>query len=236
MDKKREIPDSRPSNQILGMERAKQRRREAIFAAAETMIRSRGDTGFSMNELARKASISTYTIYNLIGTKDTVFYTLLNLGIDRIETVRAGNFEEGDALLGILGAADSVVATFVDDAAFYRPLMRHLLGVPDPVNRPHFMARAFDYWLNVVQPAADAGIFREGVRVNALTRTIQVFFTGVTDYWVHAEVTDEEFLEQIRYGVAAFLLASVNETDRSRLIAMMGDNMAGIEAVVARSC
>ncbi|WP_324741711.1 hypothetical protein U8326_00535 [Tsuneonella sp. CC-YZS046] len=222
------------SNQILGMERAKQRRREAIFAAAETMIRSRGDTGFSMNDLARQASISTYTIYNLIGTKDTVFYTLLNLGIDRIETVRADSFEEGDTLEAIFSAADSVVATFVKDADFYRPLMRHLLGVPDPVNRPHFMARSFDYWLFAITPALEAGVFREDTAPHALALTIQVFFTGVTDYWVHDEMTDDEFLRQIRYGVAAFLLASVKDPDRPRLMAMMGDNKAGIEAVVAR--
>ena len=222
------------SNQILGMERAKQRRREAIFAAAEKMIRARCDTDFSMNQLARAASISTYTIYNLIGAKDVVFYTLLNRGIDRIETLRADTFKDGNGLLAIFAAADSVVATFVDDAGFYRPLMRHLLGVPDPVNRPHFMARAFDYWLFAITPALEAGVFREDTSPHALARTIQVFFTGVTDYWVHGEVTDDEFRQQIRYGVAALLLASAKDSVRSRLIAMMGDNNAGIEAVVAR--
>lgn len=223
------------SNQALGMERGKQRRRDAIFSAAEKLIRSHRSTDFSMNELARSAAVSTYTIYNLIGAKDVVFYTLLNRAIDQIELVRVDRFSQGDALSILFGAADSVITTFVQDADFYRPLMRHLLGIPDPVNRPLFMARAFDYWLSATQPAADSGIFRADVSAPALARSIQVFFTGITDCWIHDEVSDAEFGEHVRYGVAAFLLASVKQANLFRLTEVMGDTANAIEAAVARS-
>lgn len=235
MSLKNKMSSPATSNQVLGMERAKERRRDAIFTAAETMIRLSLGTDFSMNELARSASVSTYTIYNLIGGKDIVFYSLLNRAIDQIESTRIDRFGEGDALSTIFGAADSVVATFVNDAEFYRPLMRHLLGVPDPANRPLFMARAFDFWWDAIAPGAANEIFRDDVSIRALARSIQIFFTGVTDFWVHGEVADCEFREHVRYGVASFLLAAAKETSLARLAAMMGDSMAVIDAAVARS-
>lgn len=223
------------SSQILGMERAKERRRDAIFAAAETMIRQSGGTDFSMNELARSASVSTYTIYNLIGGKDAVFYTLLNRAIDQIRSTRLSLFAGDDALSTLFGAADSAVGAFVTDAEFYRPLMRHLLGVPDPTNRPRFMAKAFDFWWEAIAPLADNDFFKNSASIPAVTRSIQIFFTGITDYWVHGEVSDCEFRGHVRYGIASFLLAAGKETGLAGLASVMGDSMAVIEAAVDRS-
>lgn len=205
-----------------GFEKAKDKRRKAILEACERLIRETGSTDFSMKELATAAGISTYTTYNLIGSKATVFYVLLNRGIDQIDVERLLSGTHPDPFQRVFDAGLAVANVFASDPEFYRPLMRYLLGVLDPVNRPDYMSRAFDYWHQAVQPIADADLLRHGMSASSLARNLQVFFTGAIDYWVHGELSGEELRAQVRYGVAVHLLALAQD-----------DRAAGLQTIIA---
>ncbi|WP_257556816.1 TetR/AcrR family transcriptional regulator [Sphingobium sp. CFD-2] len=219
------------SKRQASFDKAKSKRRDDILAAAEALIRSTGSTDFSMKELAEAAGISTYTTYNLIGSKSTVFYILLNNSIDQINLKRLISGSDHDPVSQIFFAGSAVAEVFDADAEFYRPLMRHLLGVLDPIHRPAYMKRAFEYWLAAFAPIEEAGLLRDGVTAMSLARTVQVFFTGAIDFWVHAEVTGEELRQQIKLGLA-ICLQSQNlvgwESQISRMITEAGADVANL--------
>ena len=199
-------------------EEKKEGRRRAIIHAAETLIRETGSTNFSMVELGQKAGLSTATTYNLIGSKATVLYLLLNRCMDRVDM--GGLLPRGrkDSFDYVLHAADIAVEIYTSDPNFYRPLMRFLLGVPDPVHRPAFMKRAYYYWRVVVQALVETNLIKDGLEANDLARDFQVFFAGAIDFWVHDELDGPQFQAQIRHGMALRLLALGVESANDRLL------------------
>jgi AcrR family transcriptional regulator len=188
-------------------EQKKEERRRAILQAAGTLIRETSSTDFSMRELARRAGFSLATTYNLIGSKATVLYALLNQCMDSVDLARLSSLKHGDPIEHVFQASDAAVTIYTSDPDFYRPLLRFLLGVPDSVNRPLFMDRAFRYWWAAVQTLAQRGSFQGMFAPQALARDLQIFFAGTIDFWVHNELDSEQFKAQIRMGVAMRLLA-----------------------------
>ena len=199
-------------------EQQKEGRRRAIIHAAETLIRETGSTNFSMVELGQRAGLSTATTYNLIGSKATVLYLLLNRCMDRVDM--GGLLPRGrkNPFDHVFQAADIAVDIYTSDPNFYRPLMRFLLGVPDPVHRPAFMKRAYRYWRIVVQGLVDGGYVRNGLEASDLARDFQVFFAGSIDFWVHDELDGPQFQAQIGHGMALRLLALGVEKFDARLL------------------
>ena len=169
------------------------------------LIKQSGSTDFSMKTLAETARISTYTTYNLIGSKSTVLYILLNRSVDRIGIARESYRCGEDPVRYIFDAARAVVDVFDSEADFYRPLMRHLLGVLDTVHRPAFMRRSLEYWVTAFTPLEEAGTLTGGASALTLARNVQVYITGALDYWVHGELTGEELQTQLQAGLCLFL-------------------------------
>ena len=188
-------------------EQKKEGRRRAILHATETLVRETSSTDFSMRDLASRSGLSLATAYNLIGSKSTVLYALLNQCMDRVDTARMATLKRGDPIEHVFQAADAAVTIFTADPNFYKPLLRLLLGVPDPVQRPLFMERAYQYWWVVVSPLNERGAFKDGYSPQALARDLQIFFAGTIDFWVHNELNSAEFSAQIRAGVAIRLLS-----------------------------
>ena len=58
--------------------------RAQMLRAAEELIRESHAVTFSVGELAARSGSSVASLYNLIGTKSTILYALLNATLDRI--------------------------------------------------------------------------------------------------------------------------------------------------------
>jgi AcrR family transcriptional regulator len=187
-------------------EAAKEARREAIFAAAEALIRRTGSTDFSMRELADEAGLSLATAYNLIGSKPTVLYALLNLRADALAGSGIAPKPGADLCDLMTGSARRAVRQFTRDPEFFRPLMRFLLGVPDPVHRPAFMARGLAYWRAVMQPLEDSGRLPDGVRAGDFANVAHLVFTGALDMWIHEEYSAKKFQQELDQCLALLML------------------------------
>lgn len=188
------------------LEERKNVRRRAILQAAEVLVREGLSTDFSMQQLAAKAGISTYTTYNLIGNKSTVLYILLNHCIDRIDMSGVANVGDISPERYVIASGIAAARVFTDDGDFYRPLMRFLFGVPDRQHRPVFMKRAQSYWMGVsenlrLESRGSGAISTFDLAVDFLTH-----FTGALDAWVHGETNDRQFAARIRHGLALRLL------------------------------
>ena len=90
-------------------EQKKEGRRRTILHAAETLVRETNSTDFSMRELALRAGFSLATTYNLIGSKATVLYALLNQCMDRVDVARLSTLERGDPIEHVFQASDAAV-------------------------------------------------------------------------------------------------------------------------------
>lgn len=185
---------------------AKGQRRTRIIDAAEQLVRQTKSTDFSMKELAETAGLSTATTYNLIGSKATVLYVLLNRSIDQLSENTFSLADSGSPVDRIEQSTRIAVEFFSGDPGFYRPLMRFLLGVPDPVHRPAFMNRAFDLWLQAFRPLADEYIVPAGVTAEDFARTLNIIFTGALDLWVHEELNNAQFEAQLSQSLWLLLL------------------------------
>ncbi|MGE4492880.1 MAG: TetR/AcrR family transcriptional regulator [Syntrophotalea sp.] len=213
--KKRKISDLFERGRPLNLEQKKDLRRQKIIDAAEALVRETGSTDFSMNALAAKAGFSTPTTYNLIGSKGTVLYILLNQYQDRLDFTSSRTSDDANPFRKVLDAAEVATRLYTDDSAFIRALMRFLLGIPDPVHRPAFMIRGYRYWNRSFDGLEDAGYFDCAINRDALSRDFLVFFTGLIDLWVHEELDDEQFSLQAECGVILRLLALTGKEDRS---------------------
>lgn len=186
---------------------AKEERRKRILDAAEELIEQTGSTEFSMSQLAEKAKISPYTTYNLIGQKSSVLYVLLNRSLDNIDIISEKMADIDNPVEFVFKAAQNIVEVFTARSDLYRPLFRYLLGSPDPIHRPDFMKRSSDYWCFAFEPLSKAGYLDGAIQKIDLVREAQMFFTGVLEYWVHHDLTDEEFGAYARHGFSIRLLA-----------------------------
>lgn len=204
-------------------EQKKQGRRVAILHAAEVLIRETGSTDFSMRELAVRAGFSTATTYNLIGSKSTVLYALLNQSLDRVGLAQSSLSTGPDPVEHVFQATDAAVNYYTADENFYRPLQRFLLSMSDSVQRPHYMYRAFIYWFEALAAFEERGFFRGRLLREDLARQLQLSFAGVITLWVHHELDSRQFRSQIRTNVAFTLLALGEPKHRERLFQVIED-------------
>lgn len=201
----------------MAREQQKEGRRDAIIAAAEALIRETGSTDFSVGMLAIRAGVSVATLYNLIGSKGTVLYVLLNRSMDQLDSLVIPSGDTGDPFAQAIDAADVVAEVFINDPDFLRPLYRFLLGVIEPVHRPALMNRALSYWESRLRPLEQARLLPAGIGLTDLAREYQIYFAGALDLWVQGELSDPQFRAQIRYGCVLRLLALGDGAAQPRL-------------------
>lgn len=199
----------RPSVRAL----QKQARQDDIVAAAETLIRDRGDTGFSMLDLAKAAGVSPATPYNLFGGKSAILYALLNRSADSIFTAAATHKESNADR--VLDAADALARVLAGDPAFYKPLYAYLMGVMDASWRPAFMSRAHQYWAGafMVDPASGTAIAPLIIADLLVTQAL-----GCVELWVHGEIADAALSTELQRSAGAVVLGIVDTWERERLV------------------
>lgn len=162
----------------------KVRRSAAIRQAAARLIADTGGTDFTMQQLAAEAGASLATTYNLIGSKATVLYALLDESLDELAASQSALPLSG-VPRDIFAMVRHAVDFFTARPDYYQPLMRHLLGVYEPDKRPLFMARALNYWRIAVGSLSN----------EPLAQALHLSFAGALDFWVHAEIDQSAFGE-----------------------------------------
>ena len=180
-------------------------RRQAIFHAAGQLIRETRSTEFSMPALAKRAGLSNATTYNIIGTKSTVLYHLLDKCVEDLLEMGRRNEDRGMSADQVMAAADAAIDHFVSDADFYRPLMQHLLGATDLGARPSFMSKALRYWrvsLGISRSSQGASADHAG---NAMAQIIHMLFVGAINSWIYGDLDADDMRHTVKHGIALVL-------------------------------
>lgn len=191
-------------------------RKHRILDAAGLLIRDTGGTDFSMRRLAEVAEISPATPYNLFGSKEALLYALLARSLDEIAATGLA-FDSHDPLDRALEAAEKAAGMFVGDPDYMRPLYRYLLGVPDGVHRPRFIARSLAYWRKCFAVDEAGGLFDGDFDIDSLVYALMAHFMGVLEFWIQDDVDAEGFRQRVTSGTVLLLLPFASEAARARL-------------------
>jgi len=171
----------------------KERRISALLSAAERLIQASGTTDFTMQQLAEAAGLSLATTYNLIGTKAAVLYALLNVDLDALSS-HQDKLRDAMSSVQPSDMARLAVGFFSAKPDYYRPLMRYLLGVFEPKQRPLFMARAIEFWRKAIGlDELDESWPLTDIRKEDIAQSMHLSFIGALDLWVHHEIDNDRF-------------------------------------------
>lgn len=196
-------------------------RRQAIIDAAETLIRKRGSTDFTMAALAREAGVSAATPFNLFESKLTLLYALLIRSLDGVNDAGRKARTEQDAFVRLMRAAEGVGQFFTADAKFYRPLYQVLLGAIDPVHRPDYLEQALVFWQGAIEGLASLRLFSEAQPRDQLACELMGMALGRVDLWVHGEIDNRDFPSHMAYGALALSVGLTTGARREHVLALM---------------
>lgn len=199
-------------------EKKKVESRKRITNAAARLIRKRKSTDFTMAELAKLAGISTYTTYNLIGSKAGVLYILLNDILDQIILPDTSYVSKKiEAIEKFFEIVDVPLKIFTDQEDFYRALTRFLFSSSGEPEREKYQIRAWGYWRQAIAVLDRVGLLPADIRPSDLIRAANLSFTGVIEVWTHGELSSEGMRAQVR-SVLAMLLLSLGDAEVRRLL------------------
>ena len=144
-------------------ETRKRREKEILDAAMKVFSRD-GFHGTEVDEIAKLINIGKGTIYNYFSTKEKLFFTLIDKGMDELANTVLGEIIEDDApLVKIEKAVSAYLLFFEKHKDFYSILIHEKSEFQERV-RKKYMKKYFTY-LNKIE-----AIFREGVRKNQIRR------------------------------------------------------------------
>lgn len=196
-------------------------RRQTLVDAAETLIRERGTTDFTMAELAQAAGVSAATPFNLFDSKLSLLYALLVRSLDGVNDAGRKASVELDPFVRIMRAAEGVGHLFAADARFYRPLHQVLLGAIDPIHRPDYLERAVLFWQDAIDGLEGLQLFSEAQPRDQLACELIGMSLGRVDLWVHGEIDNQDLPSHMAYGALALAVGLTNGERREQVLSLM---------------
>jgi hypothetical protein len=149
-----------------------------------------------------------------------VLYALYAIAWEQLGS-RGARPAGGDAREDVLTLAGIAAAEFSADAAYFRPLIRYLLGVRDAEARSRVMLSAIDRWTQNIVAAQRIGLIRPTVNIALLARQLLISFNGAVELWLHEELDGDGFVVQSLYGSAVVISAQAPNATRPDLEAHM---------------
>jgi AcrR family transcriptional regulator len=156
-----------------------------LLAVAEELFAERGYGGASMDELAARAGVSKPVVYELVGSKESVFATCMTAAADELaECVARAVTAAGDDPESRLRAGATAWFEFVGER---RSVWDGLLATPDaPVTEAIALIRERqDAWVaqELVRAAEDAGGPSDAELAGAVATAMNGAFEALARWW-----------------------------------------------------
>jgi AcrR family transcriptional regulator len=197
-------------------EQSKASRRDAIFEAARDLIRDAG-SGASAEHIARRAGVSTATLYNLVGPRARLLGGLLShLFAGLSEHVRA--FESADPLIYAEQVVTHSVALFCDDPPLWRHVIHEASGSYAAHVAPYIESQPIDLMIGAMRRAKAARQLVETVDADAAALQVYASYNGALFLWAGEGFTDRDFLDQARSGLWTVVAALGSPNERRRAL------------------
>jgi AcrR family transcriptional regulator len=209
-------------------EQSKAARRDAIFEATRDLLRL-AEGGVSAEQIARRAGVSTATVYNLIGPREELLGALLSHLFERL-------YSELDAsgVTDPLGFGEAVVtrsvALFCEDPVVWRHVMHEISGAYAERIAPHVSRQPVELQVRAMREARALGLLAKGADPDAAAMQIYASYNGALFMWAGGFLTDEDFLRQALSGFWTVVAAHGARAERQealRVLARLGHARTG---------
>jgi len=192
-------------------------RRQHIVTAAQSLLRDRGDAGFSMTELAVRAGVSPATPYNLVGSKAQILRLVVKEEfrsfIDKLSGL--GGLTP---LQGLLDATALVVSHYEADRAFYRALYQMTYSSDAPDMHEQMLSEARALWTGLVRAAVASGELGPITRVDPFTDVLLRTMTSVTLGWLSEDWSHARFEAEMALSVRLIAAALARPDVQAQLL------------------
>ncbi len=142
--------------------REKQRRREDILKTAQTLFFGKGFRDTTIDDIARAAELSRGTIYLYFESKEEIYATVMEEGLDILHSRIAASYRaDQDPLTNLLAGHDAFMHFHDECSEFCNGLMLDKMQIAD-ILPPALKARIDAKSLQIVQGIAE--VLEEGVR------------------------------------------------------------------------
>lgn len=112
-------------------------RQEIVFEAAEAVLAERGFHRASVDEVAKRAEVSVGTLYNLFGSKENLYLSLLNRGIDQVcDRVREYTTSAPTGIAKLHAAIDAIFAHCGEHERAFRVFVAASHGLEQKLPQP----------------------------------------------------------------------------------------------------
>jgi AcrR family transcriptional regulator len=194
-------------------ELGKARRYAEIVGAAADLWREHGLDKVSLSQIAAAAQVAPQTIYNLIGGLDAVGLAVINVAMNRVESMLMRSTNTGVAFA--LEAARVSAQLYIDDANLYRQV---LVRIPRVLFEGTHLGR--DVAQIVIQAmiqAQAAGEIAAHVDPDRLGRVMYANYLGAIYDWACGDASDLVFFETCQVAVLAPAAACATDLSRPYL-------------------
>lgn len=191
-------------------------RKSRILDTAEKLIRTTGNTDFSVRDLAAAAAVSPATPFNLFGSKEGIFYELLLRTLEKV-TASTLPYKSEETGFYAMEAAENAVNFFLEDPEFLRPLYQVLLGVSHPEHRKTFMNGTYEYWGKTASSLIKPSDRKDEKLCNAVTISLMAHFIGVLELWVQNDLDDKSFKLASKVGILSILQPFVSTKSKKEM-------------------
>ncbi|MGV2981446.1 TetR/AcrR family transcriptional regulator [Camelimonas sp. ID_303_24] len=203
---------------LSGHEAGKQERRNRIVAAASEIIREAGIDGVTVEAIARRASVSPATVYNLFGNRAAVFDHIFDADMAQYDALVAA--QAGAGPVGIFfEAIDIATGLYARQPDYYKALMR--LSERDGPLYVSFSRPRHAFWARLVREAHAAGALAPDLDHEAAAGALAAIARGALYFWVEGRASLAQLHHQFSYGFGLVLLSMVTETGRATVRARM---------------
>jgi AcrR family transcriptional regulator len=189
---------SKSASELTWREARRQSARADLMATAWDMVREDGWTALSLRKLARRAGITTPTVYAYFESKNAILDAMFGEAAESFEQNNAASLQDGTPQQQLVAHARRFAAFCTSDVARYQLLFQHLIPGFSPSPESYAPAvRALD---SARQLLDHAGV-RDARHVDLWT----ALMTGLVDQQISNDPGGDRWIRLIDDVVAMFL-------------------------------
>ena len=195
---------SKTTGELSWREARRQNARADLLAVAWEMVREGGLGALSLRELARRAGITTPTVYAYFESKNAILDAMFGEAAESFEQSNAEPLEDGSPHQQLVAHAHRFAAFCTSDVVRYQLLFQHLIPGFSPSPESYAPAvRALD--------AARQRLEQAGVRDPRHLDLWTALMTGLVDQQISNDPGGDRWIRLIDDVVVMFLAHCVNE-------------------------
>jgi AcrR family transcriptional regulator len=202
-------------------EKNKAKRRDAILDATLELLQREPAGTVTTEDIAERAEVSPATVYNLVGTREQLYFALVDrANAGAVSTADELSDDGSDLFERAAGLLDAYIDTWTAKAAAWRQIV---MATPEASMRTTWMT--VDPATPIVELLTQAqteGRLRADARPYALGQQVFLSYIGAMFAWTVGAQSNETFTIAARHGLLVVLAGAAVDEERPALLAQLG--------------